>query len=89
MHMRHGTPPIQKALDLGMSLSLSTDVECTMTADMFTQMRGVLTLQRMFANELALQGKDLPEAHVGLGRAAPRDDGRSQEVSRSSPRPAR
>jgi 5-methylthioadenosine/S-adenosylhomocysteine deaminase len=61
MHMRHGTPPIQKALDLGMSLSLSTDVECTMTADMFTQMRGVLTLQRMFANELALQGKEYPK----------------------------
>jgi 5-methylthioadenosine/S-adenosylhomocysteine deaminase len=61
MHMRHGTPPIQKALDLGMSLSLSTDVECTMTADMFTQMRGVLALQRMFANELALQGKDYPK----------------------------
>ncbi len=61
MHMRHGTPPIQKALDLKMSLSLSTDVECTMTADMFTQMRGVLTLQRMFANELALQGKEFPK----------------------------
>ena len=61
MHMRHGNPPIQKALDLGMSLSLSTDVECTMTADMFTQMRGVLTLQRMLANELALQGKDYPK----------------------------
>jgi 5-methylthioadenosine/S-adenosylhomocysteine deaminase len=61
MQMRHGTPPIQKALDLGMSLSLSTDVECTMTADMFTQMRGVMTLQRMFANELALQGKEFPK----------------------------
>jgi 5-methylthioadenosine/S-adenosylhomocysteine deaminase len=61
MQMRHGTPPIQKALDLGMSLSLSTDVECTMTADMFTQMRGVMTLQRMFANELALRGKDYPK----------------------------
>ncbi len=61
MHMRHGAPPIQKALDLGMSLSLSSDVECTMTADMFTQMRSVLTLQRMLANELALQGKDYPK----------------------------
>jgi 5-methylthioadenosine/S-adenosylhomocysteine deaminase len=61
MQMRHGTPPIQKALDLKMSLSLSTAVECTMTADMFTQMRGVMTLQRMFANELALQGKDYPK----------------------------
>ena len=39
MQMRHGTPPIQKALDLGMWVSLSSDVECTMTADMFTQMR--------------------------------------------------
>jgi hypothetical protein len=61
MQMRHGMPPAQKALDLGMSLSLSTDVECTMTADMSTQMRGVMTLQRMFANELALQGKDYPK----------------------------
>ena len=39
MHMRHGMPPIQKALDLGMQPSLSSDVECTMTADPFTQMR--------------------------------------------------
>ena len=89
MQMRHGTPPIQKALDLGMSLSLSTDVECTMTADMFTQMRGVLTLQRMFANELALQGKDYPEAHVGLGRAEPRDDRRSKGSQDRDARPAR
>ncbi len=48
-----------------MSLSLSTDVECTMTADMFTQMRGVMTLQRMLANELALAGQGLSEADVG------------------------
>jgi cytosine/adenosine deaminase-related metal-dependent hydrolase len=60
MQMRHGTPPIQKALDLGMEVSLSSDVECTMTADMFTQMRAVVTLQRMLANELALAGKDHP-----------------------------
>ncbi len=61
MHMRHGMPPIQKIRDLGMTASLSSDVECTMTADMFTQMRSVLTLQRMLANELALQGKDYPK----------------------------
>ncbi len=60
MHMRHGTPPIQKALDLGMEISLSTDVECTMTADPFTQMRSLLTLQRMFANEKALAGEAYP-----------------------------
>lgn len=56
MHMRHGTPPIQQAIDSGMGLSLSSDVECTMTADMFTQMRGLITLQRMFANAAALEG---------------------------------
>lgn len=61
MHMRHGTPPIQKALDLGLSISLSTDVECTMTADFFTQMRGFITLQRMHVNEKALAGEEYPE----------------------------
>src|SRR5690554_6769089 len=54
MTMRHGMPPIQKCLDLGMQPSLSTDVECTMTADFFTQMRSTLTLQRAFINEAAL-----------------------------------
>lgn len=57
MTMRHGMPPIQKALDLGMQPSLSTDVECTMTADPFTQMRSAMTLQRAFVNEEALGGK--------------------------------
>ncbi|WP_244846170.1 amidohydrolase family protein [Mesorhizobium sp. L-8-3] len=57
MTMRHGMPPIQKALDLGMQPSLSTDVECTMTADPFTQMRSAMTLQRAFINEEALGGR--------------------------------
>jgi cytosine/adenosine deaminase-related metal-dependent hydrolase len=61
MQMRHGTPPIQKCLDLGMQPSLSSDVECTMTADPFTQMRGAMTLQRMHANEMALAGQDYPK----------------------------
>lgn len=60
MQMRHGVPPIQKCLDLGVTASLSSDVECTMTADPFTQMRSTITLQRMFANDLALNGKDYP-----------------------------
>jgi 5-methylthioadenosine/S-adenosylhomocysteine deaminase len=61
MQMRHGMPPIQTALDLGMQPSLSSDVECTMTADPFTQMRSAMTLQRAFLNEKALGGeKDLP-----------------------------
>ncbi len=57
MQMRHGMPPIQTALDLGMQPSLSSDVECTMTADPFTQMRAALTLQRAFVNEKALAGE--------------------------------
>jgi 5-methylthioadenosine/S-adenosylhomocysteine deaminase len=57
MTMRHGMPPIQKALDLGMQPSLSSDVECTMTADPFTQMRSAMTLQRSFINEEALGGR--------------------------------
>lgn len=61
MQMRHGTPPILQALDLGMQPSLSTDVECTMTADSFTQMRSALTLQRMFANEKALNKESYPK----------------------------
>lgn len=60
MHMRHGAPPIQKAIDHGLRPSLSSDVECTMTADAFTQMRSMVTLQRMFANEKALAGEDYP-----------------------------
>lgn len=61
MTMRHGMPPIQKCLDLGLQPSLSTDVECTLSADPFTQMRSTLTLQRAFINEAALAGEtDLP-----------------------------
>ena len=55
MQMRHGMPPIQKALDLNMQPSLSVDVECTMSADFFTQMRGAMTLQRALANQQALE----------------------------------
>jgi 5-methylthioadenosine/S-adenosylhomocysteine deaminase len=33
-------------------------VECTMTADMFTQMRAMMTLQRMFVNAAALAGEE-------------------------------
>ncbi len=62
MTMRHGMPPMQKALSLGIQPSLSSDVECTMTADMFTLMRSAMIMQRALINEDALAGKtDLPE----------------------------
>jgi cytosine/adenosine deaminase-related metal-dependent hydrolase len=54
MNMRHGTPPILKTMAMGIEPSLSVDVECTLTADMFTQMRSAMTLQRMFMNARAL-----------------------------------
>ncbi len=61
MTMRHGMPPILKAQQMRIEPSLSTDVECTMTADFFTQMRSMMTLQRMLVNERALAGeKNLP-----------------------------
>ncbi|MGO4003371.1 amidohydrolase family protein [Pseudomonas fluorescens] len=57
MTMRHGTPPIQKTLEMGMLPSFSSDVECTLTADFFTQMRSALTLQRGQIHERALAGE--------------------------------
>jgi 5-methylthioadenosine/S-adenosylhomocysteine deaminase len=54
MNMRHGTPPILKTLEFGVQPSLSVDVEVTLTADMFTQMRSTMSLHRMFMNAKAL-----------------------------------
>ncbi|MGC2712487.1 MAG: amidohydrolase family protein, partial [Pseudolabrys sp.] len=61
MNMRHGIPPIIKMQQLAMAAgkpfepSLSVDVECTMTADFFTQMRVAMNMQRMVANQLILE----------------------------------
>jgi cytosine/adenosine deaminase-related metal-dependent hydrolase len=60
MNMAHGTPPIIKAQQLGIRPSLSTDVECTLTADMFTQMRTTMALQRMFVNANKLGEPHMP-----------------------------
>ena len=60
MNMRHGMPPILKTLEMGVQPSLSTDVECTMTADFFTQMRSAMTLQRALVNQAALSGDENP-----------------------------
>jgi cytosine/adenosine deaminase-related metal-dependent hydrolase len=54
MNMRHGIPPILKMQSLGIEPSLSVDVECTMTADFFTQMRAMMTMQRMVVNQMIL-----------------------------------
>jgi 5-methylthioadenosine/S-adenosylhomocysteine deaminase len=54
MNMRHGMPPILKTIAMGIQPSLSVDVECTMAADMFTQMRSTMTLQRALVNQMIL-----------------------------------
>jgi 5-methylthioadenosine/S-adenosylhomocysteine deaminase len=67
MNMRHGMPPILKTLSLGMQPSLGVDVECTLTADFFTQMRATMTLQRALVNQMILE----PQRGVGDGRTPP------------------
>jgi 5-methylthioadenosine/S-adenosylhomocysteine deaminase len=55
MNMRHGEPPILKMQSLELEPSLSTDVEVTMTADFFTQMRSAMIMQRMLVNQMILE----------------------------------
>src|SRR3989475_2945961 len=61
MNMRHGMPPILKMQSLKMEPSLSSDVECTLTADFFTQMRSTMNVQRALVNQMVLdQGTFTP-----------------------------
>jgi len=67
MNMRHGMPPILKMQSLGMEPSLSVDVECTLTADFYTQMRSCMNLQRVVLNEMIpLQGATPDPVDWGL-----------------------
>jgi 5-methylthioadenosine/S-adenosylhomocysteine deaminase len=62
MIMGHGTPPVQKVLDLGLRPSLSIDVETTVPGDLFTQMRTILALQHNNIWMRSLVGeKNLPK----------------------------
>ncbi len=71
MNMRHGMPPILKLQSLGMQPSLSVDVECTMTADFFTQMRVCINLQHVLVNQMILdQGFPPNPVDWGLPPAA-------------------
>ena len=58
MNMRHGMPPILKMQSLGIEPSLSVDVECTLTADFFTQMRSTMNVQRALVNQMILEQGD-------------------------------
>src|SRR6266480_7148125 len=63
MNMRHGMPPIVRMQMMGMEPSLSTDVEVTLTADFFTQMRSAMNLQRVVVNQMIL---DSPNGNQNL-----------------------
>jgi len=54
MNMRHGTPPLLKMGSLGLEPSLSSDVEVTLTADFFTQMRSTMNMQRVLVNQMVI-----------------------------------
>ncbi|HKE39842.1 MAG TPA: amidohydrolase family protein [Casimicrobiaceae bacterium] len=68
MNMRHGMPPIIRMQSMStpqhpFEPSLSVDVECTLTADFFTQMRSCMNLQRMIVNQMTL---DKPNGNQNL-----------------------
>jgi len=68
MNMRHGMPPIVRMQRMGspqspFEPSLSTDVEVTLTADFFTQMRSAMNLQRALVNQMIL---DSPNGNQNL-----------------------
>jgi cytosine/adenosine deaminase-related metal-dependent hydrolase len=68
MNMRHGMPPIVRMQSMStpqspFEPSLSVDVECTLTADFFTQMRSCMNLQRMIVNQMIL---DSPNGNQNL-----------------------
>ena len=58
--------------------SLSVDVECTLTADFFTQMRSAMNLQRMLVNQMTL---DSPNMVPGQNLPNPLDWGLPQSAN--------
>src|SRR5213078_30877 len=48
----------------GMEPSLSVDVECTLTADFFTQMRSTMNMQRVLVNQQVLAQGDFNPPNV-------------------------
>ena len=55
MQQGHGSPAVLTALKHGLTPGLSVDVECTQPGDFFSQMRSVLSLQRMWVFEQRLK----------------------------------
>lgn len=55
MQQGHGSPAVLTAVQHGLAPGLSVDVECTQPGDFFSQMRSVLSLQRMWVFEKRLE----------------------------------
>ena len=55
-----GNPPIQEALDRGIRPGLSVDVECSLSGDMFAQIRATYTIQRMRAFAASTSSENPP-----------------------------
>ncbi len=62
IQMGMGHPPIRRALDLGLTLSLSCDVMSGNSGDMFSQMRMGLQFARCMDNDLLNAQRDDPRA---------------------------
>ena len=61
-------PSFQTALGHGIQPSLSVDVECNMTANMFSIMRATFTLERALVNERSLAAEQkLPPLNLSSG----------------------
>ena len=66
MQMGHGIPATGKVHAAGGRVALGTDVVCSVSADMFSQMRFAVQTQRMLANAAAHEGGGMLE-RVPLG----------------------
>ena len=59
-------PPIQKVMDFGLleRTGLSVDIEVSLSPDLFAQMRAVLTIQRVLANQGWARGAAKPARNI-------------------------
>lgn len=57
-----GLPPIQKCLDLGIEPSIGIDLESCLASDMFSQMRALLSIQRLGVYQRRAAGDQLAPA---------------------------
>lgn len=61
-----GISPIQKAIDFGIHPALGVDTECSLATDMFTSMRVLLNIQRMFVAKAIHDGETAPPAPMSV-----------------------